>query len=140
MATLDPALGETIPPLLDLLGGLDGGHPIQSLDPFMRQRQTYQAVIQLLLTESRNQPVVAVVEDLHWNDGLTLGLLDELVVATQKARFVLLVTSRPDYTEEWKGRPNYLRLRLDPLAGESLADLLESLLGSDQAISALKNF
>ena len=140
MATLDPALGETIPPLLDLLGGLDGGHPIQSLDPFMRRRQTYQAVIQLLLTESRNQPVVAVVEDLHWNDGLTLGLLDELVVATQKARFVLLVTSRPDYTEEWKGRPNYLRLRLDPLAGESLADLLEFLLGSDQAISALKDF
>ena len=138
--TLDPALRETIPPLLDLLDGLNDGHPFRSLDPLMHRRQTYQAVIQLLMTESRNRPVVAVVEDLHWNDALTLGLLNELVVAAQQSCFVLLVTYRPNYTDEWKNRPNYLQLRLNPLAAESLADLLQSLLGSDQGLAALKSF
>ena len=138
--TLDPALRETIPPLLDLLDGLNDGHPFRSLDPLMHRRQTYQAVIQLLMTESRNRPVVAVVEDLHWNDALTLGLLNELVVAAQQSCFVLLVTYRPNYTDEWKNWPNYLQLRLNPLAAESLADLLQSLLGSDQGLAALKSF
>ena len=64
------------------------------------------------------QPVVAVFEDLHWSDALTLGLLNELVVAAQNARLLLVVSYRPEYRDEWRNRPNYHQLRLDPLASE----------------------
>ena len=126
--------------MLDLLDALDDEHPFRSLDPLQHRQCTYQAVIRLLLSESRVQPVVAVFEDLHWNDALTLGLLNELVVAAQNARLLLVVTYRPEYRDEWRNRPNYHQLRLDPLASESLAELLQALLGSDPSLPALKSF
>src|SRR6266567_3217718 len=73
----DSSLEDAIPPVLDLLDALDEEHPFRSLDPLRHRQYTYQAVTRLLLSESRLQPVVAVFEDLHWNDYLTLGLLNE---------------------------------------------------------------
>jgi predicted ATPase len=136
--TLEPALQDSLPPLLDLLGVLDDEHPFRSLDPPLHRQYTYQAVTRLLLRESRVQPVVAVVEDLHWNDALTLGLLNELVVAAQNARLLLVVNYRPEHRDEWRNQPNYHQLRLYPLASESLAELLLALLGSDPSLPALK--
>jgi hypothetical protein len=68
--TVDPALQDALPPLLDLLDALDDEHPFRSLNPILHRQHTYQAITQLLLSETRVQPVVAVVEDLHWNDVL----------------------------------------------------------------------
>jgi class 3 adenylate cyclase/tetratricopeptide (TPR) repeat protein len=137
---LDPSLHDVIPPVLDLLDALDAGHPFQSLDPLQHRQHTYQAITRLLLSENRVQPIVAVFEDLHWNDSLTLGLLNEIVVNARDARLLLLVTYRPEFQDEWKGRPNYRSLRLEPLESESLTELLESLLGSDAALASLKSF
>ncbi|WP_249143892.1 adenylate/guanylate cyclase domain-containing protein [Bradyrhizobium lablabi] len=138
--SLDPLLQDTIAPLLDLLDALDAGHPFQSLDPLQHRQHTYQAITKLLLRENRVQPVVAVFEDLHWNDSLTLGLLDEIIVNARDARLLLLVTYRPEFQDQWKGRPNYRNLRLEPLESESLTELLQSLLGSDAALDGLKRF
>ncbi|KRR18785.1 ATP-binding protein [Bradyrhizobium retamae] len=137
---LDPSLQDVIPPLLDLLDALDAGHPFQSLDPLQHRQHTYQAITRLLLRENHVQPVVAVFEDLHWNDSLTLGLLNEIVVNARDARLLLLVTYRPEFHDGWRGRPNYRNLRLEPLQSESLTTLLHSLLGSDPALENLKDF
>jgi class 3 adenylate cyclase/tetratricopeptide (TPR) repeat protein len=137
---LDPSLQDDIPALLDLLDALDAGHPFQSLDPLQHRQHTYQAITRLLLRENHVQPVVAVFEDLHWNDSLTLGLLNEIVVNARDARLLLMVTYRPEFHDGWKGRPNYRSLRLEPLESESLGTLLHSLLGSDPALESLKHF
>lgn len=137
---LDPSLEDIIPPLLDLLDALEAEHPFQSLDPVQHRQYTYQAITRLLLTENLKQPVIAVFEDLHWNDSLTIGLLNELVVGARDARLLLLVSYRPEYRDQWKGRPGYHELRLDPLPTESISELLKSLLGSDPGLVPLKNF
>ena len=121
---LDQSLQDAIPPALDLLDSLDENHPFRSLDVIQHRQRTYQAVVRLLLSESRVQPVVAVFEDLQWNDSLSLGLLNEVVVAAHDARLFLVVCYRPNYRDEWRNRPNYRQLHLDPLASESLAEFL----------------
>ena len=138
--TLDAALQDAIPPLLDLLDALDDEHPFRSLDLIQHRHHTYQAVVRLLLSETRVQPVIAFFEDLHWNDSLTLGLLNELIIGAQKARLLLVVSYRLEYRDEWRGRPNYRQLRLDPLASETLAEFLQALLGSDPSLPPLKSF
>jgi class 3 adenylate cyclase/tetratricopeptide (TPR) repeat protein len=138
--TLDQSLQDAIPPLLDLLDSLDDEHPFRSLDLVERRQYTYQAVVRLLLGENRVQPVVAVFEDLHWNDSLSLGLLNELVVSAQDARLLLVVSYRPEHRDEWRSRPNYRQLRLDPLASDGLAEFLHALLGSDPSLSVVKSF
>lgn len=137
---LDPSLEDAIPPVLDLLDVLEEEHPFHSLDPLEHRKCTYQAVTRLLLSEIRVQPVVAIFEDLHWNDSLTLGLLSTPAVAAQNPRLLLVVSYRPEHRDEWRNRPNYRQLRLDPLAGESLAEILEALLGSDPSLPPLKSF
>jgi class 3 adenylate cyclase/tetratricopeptide (TPR) repeat protein len=149
MLTLDPSLQDSVPPILDLLDALDSHHPIYSLEPSERRQKTYQAVIRLLLTESRRQPnpdgsrrqpVIAVFEDLHWYDTLTLGLLNELVVSAQNARLLLVVSYRPEFGDPWRNRPNYRRLRVYPLMSQRLAEFLDVLLGSDSGLQGLKTF
>jgi len=137
---LDASLQDAIPPLLDLLDSLDDDNPFRSLDLIQRRQRTYLAVVRLLLSECRVRPVIAVFEDLHWNDSLSLGLLNELVVAAQGACLLLVVTFRPEYKDEWRNRPNYHQLRLDPLASGGLVEFLQALLGSDQSLSTLKTF
>jgi class 3 adenylate cyclase/tetratricopeptide (TPR) repeat protein len=137
---LDPSLQDAIPPVLDLLDSLDEKDPFRSFELIQRRQYTYQAVVRLLLTESRVQPVVAVFEDLHWNDSLSLGLLNELVVGARDARLLLMVSYRPEFRDEWKNRPNYRQLHLDPLTSESLAEFLQALLGRDPSLLTLKSF
>jgi tetratricopeptide (TPR) repeat protein len=93
-----------------------------------------------LLTESRGQPTIAVFDDLHWYDSLTVGLLNELVVQARDARLLLIVSYRPEYGDQWRNRPNYRQLRVYPLASENLAKFLDVLLGSDPSLVGLKAF
>ena len=137
---LDPSLQEAIPALYDLLDSLDETDPFRSLDLAQHRQQTYRAVTRLLLSECSVQPVVAVFEDLHWNDPLSLGLLNEVAVDAQDARLLLLVSYRPEYRDEWRNRPNYRQLHLDPLVSKSLAEFLEALLGCDPSLPPLKSF
>ena len=58
----------------------------------------------------------------------------------QGSRLLLVVTYRPEYRDEWRNRPNYRQLHLDPLASENLAALLQALLGSNPNLQILKNF
>jgi class 3 adenylate cyclase/tetratricopeptide (TPR) repeat protein len=138
--TLDASLLDAIPPVLDLLDALEDEHPFRSLDPPQHQQYTYQAITRLLLSESRVQPLIVIFEDLHWNDSLSLGLLNALIVGAPDARLLLVVSYRPHFKDEWRGRPNYHQLRLDPFAGEDLTELLEVLLGSDPNLTTLKSF
>ena len=137
---LDSSLQDVIPPVLDLLDALDGEHPFRSLDPIQHRQYTYQAVIRLLLSETQMQPVVAIFEDLHWNDSLSIGLLNALVMGARDSRLLLIVTYRPEYRDEWRNRPNYHQLSLDPLAHETLAQFLQALLGSDPSLPTLTTF
>lgn len=140
MLALDPSLQDAVPPILDLLDSLDSDHPFRSLDPSEHRRKTYQAVIQLLLSESCSRPVLAVFEDLHWYDTLTLGLLDELVVSARNARLLIIVTYRPEHGDHWINRPNYRQLRVYPLMSQNLAEFLDVLLGCDSSLLGLKSF
>jgi class 3 adenylate cyclase/tetratricopeptide (TPR) repeat protein len=138
--TLNPSLHDAILPVLDLLNALDDDHPFRSLDPQQHRQSTYQAITRLLLSENRVQPIIAIFEDLHWYDSLTLGLLGELVVRAQDSRLLLVVSYRPEYRDEWRNRPNYRQLHLDPLASENLSALFQALLGSNPNLQILKSF
>jgi class 3 adenylate cyclase/tetratricopeptide (TPR) repeat protein len=138
--TLDASLLDAIPPVLDLLEALEDEHPFRLLDPPRHQQLTYQAVTRLLLSESRVRPVIVILEDLHWYDSLSLGLLNALIVGAPDARVLLMLSYRPDYRFEWKDRPNYHPLRLEPLVGGDLTELLQVLLGSDPNLTTLRSF
>ena len=135
---LDRALEEAIPAILSLFEVLPGDSAFLKLDPRDRRQRTLDAIRQLLLRESRSQPLLLVFEDLHWIDSETQALLDRLVDSLPTARVLLLVNYRTEYRHGWGSKTYYTQLRIDPLPSESAEELLEALLGQDPSLSPLK--
>jgi tetratricopeptide (TPR) repeat protein len=133
-------LQDAITPVFALLDALPDEHPFRGLEPMQRRQSTVRAVTRLMLCESRVQPVIAMFEDLHWNDSLTLNLLKGLIANLGNARLLLLVSYRPDYQDDWKTRPHYRQLRVEPLPRATVEELLQALLGADPRLASLNGF
>jgi class 3 adenylate cyclase/tetratricopeptide (TPR) repeat protein len=138
--TLDESSQDTIPALLDLLEALPDDHPFRGLHPAQRRRYTVDAFRNILLSESRIQPVLVIFEDLHWDDSPTLELLDGVVRSLSGSRILLLVSYRPEYRDDWNRLPNYRQLQVGPLARQSIEEILLVLLGTNPTLAAVKEF
>ena len=135
---LDRSLEDMLPYLFSLLGIEDQQSALQQMDAQIRRTRTFEALKQLFLRESLNQPLILVFEDLHWIDGETQGFLDLLSESVASTRFLLLVNYRPEYRPEWGGKTYYTQLRLVPLGEAEADELLRFLLGSDASLTTLK--
>jgi predicted ATPase len=135
---LDPALADTLPYILSLLGIAGAGSSLAMMDAAIRRRRTLEAIKRIIIRESLKQPLVVILEDLHWIDAETQELLDLLVDSVASARILMLVNYRPEYHHAWGNRTCYTQLRLDPLAGQSADEMLDALLGSDASLQPLK--
>ena len=138
LLTLDRTLEPALPAFLALLDVPVEDRRWEILDPSQRRLITLDAARRLLLRESQIQPLLIVVEDLHWIDAETQALLDRLVESLPAARLLLLVNYRPEYRHDWGGKTYYSQLRLDRLAPQSAIALLENLVGGDAGLAPLK--
>jgi DNA-binding NtrC family response regulator/tetratricopeptide (TPR) repeat protein len=138
LLALDRALESALPALLALIDVPVEDRGLETLSPEERRQRTIDALKQLLLRESQVQPLLVVVEDLHWIDAETQAALDRLVESLPAARLLLLVNYRPEYRHDWGGKTYYHQLRLDPLPPEQASALLETLLGGDVGLASFK--
>jgi class 3 adenylate cyclase/tetratricopeptide (TPR) repeat protein len=138
LLTLDRALEPTLPALLALLDVPANDATWQTLAPAQRRQRMMDAARHLLLREAREQPLLLIVEDLHWIDGETQTFLDGLVESLGSARILLLATYRPEYQHIWGGKKYYSQIRLDVLPTETAGNLLDALLGVDPGLTPLK--
>jgi len=108
------------------------------LDPPLRRQRALDGVRRLRLRESQVQPLIVVVEDLHWIDGETQALLGLLIESVPTAHVLLLVNYRPEYQHGWGSKTYYRQARIDPLPPASADELLDALVGQDTASVPLK--
>jgi len=125
-------------PFLDLLQALPDDSPFARIDPARRRRETIEAVTGLLQSESAVQPLLVIVEDLHWLDAGSQGVLDALVERLPAARLVLLVTYRPEYRHGWGAKSYYTQLPIDALSSSLADELLHALLGGEPELQPLR--
>src|SRR5262249_53854052 len=104
LSAFEPALESLRPALLALLDAPIADRAWERLDSLQRRQRTIDAVRQLLVREARRQPVLLVVEDLHWIDSETQALLDDLVDGLFGTQLLLLVNYRPEYRHDWGGK------------------------------------
>ncbi|HKJ51571.1 MAG TPA: adenylate/guanylate cyclase domain-containing protein [Gammaproteobacteria bacterium] len=108
------------------------------LDPQLRRIRIIDGVKQLVLRSTAKRPMVLVFEDLHWVDPESQRVLDALIDGMGARQLLLLVTYRPEYSQEWMQKSYYTRIRVDPLAATSTHQMLNNMLGSDDKLEPLK--
>ncbi len=111
---LDPGLEAALPYLHALLEIEDDQQALGSMDPQLRLARTIDAVAKLFRSEAERQPLLLIVEDLHWLDDESQAILDAVVSSLENLSLLLLVNFRPEYQLKWRGQPNLQLLRLDP--------------------------
>lgn len=134
---LDGRLEDTLPALLALLDALPHDDPFRQREPAQRRAHTLEALTRLLVRAGQAQPVMLVMEDLHWLDTETQAWLDRLVDRLPAAPLLLLVTYRPEYQHSWGGKMYYTHLRLDPLSPANTTALVHEFLGDDASLAPL---
>ncbi|AGW95759.1 hypothetical protein N234_37480 [Ralstonia pickettii DTP0602] len=101
--------------MLYLLGIVEPGSALPTMDPAIRRQRTFEAIARLLVRESQNQTLILLIEDLQWLDSETEAFLNVLIEDVPGARMLLLVNYRSEYRHDWSHRPYYTHLCLEPL-------------------------
>jgi class 3 adenylate cyclase len=87
-------------PILGLTLGLDVAG---DLHPLAARERLQEAWIDFLATLALEQPLLIVLEDLHWGEEPLLDLL-ERVIADLHAPLMVVATARPDLPDGWRAR------------------------------------
>ena len=138
LRALDDALASGIPVVLSLLDAPVADDAWDALDPTQRRRRTLEFLRRLFLRESQAQPLCLVLEDLHWIDSESQSLMDRVIESLPTARILCVVSSRPEFEHDWTNKSYYTQISLEPLAPGLAEALLDTLLGGDPALDALK--
>ncbi len=129
-AVLAPlALDEALPLLAALLDLPPDARPPVPPMPAERQREeTLDALVALVLDLAEREPVVVVVEDLHWCDATSLAWLDRLVEHASTAPLLLVMTMRANALDvPWSARAQVTQVALAPLPPGDIARLVEAI-------------
>ena len=115
--------------LLSLLLGLPTATPApQTITEEQRERMR-ETCVTLLQREAARQPVMLLIEDLHWADPTTIAWLTRSLEALAAVRCVLWLNWRPEFVAPWRPRPYLLALNLEPLDPVQASRLVNEVAG-----------
>jgi class 3 adenylate cyclase/tetratricopeptide (TPR) repeat protein len=92
--------------------------------PENAKKRTLEALVAVVEAMASQQPVLMIVEDLHWVDPSTLEMLNMLVERIPQKRVLLLATSRPEFEPPWGDRPHISHIRLRRMSRKESAALV----------------
>jgi tetratricopeptide (TPR) repeat protein len=114
---------ETLPYLMRLLGVKEDPEGLDDSSPETIRKHTILALRQMCVSAARQQPLVILVEDLHWIDPASeaLGSIAEGLTGIP---LLLILTYRPEYRPAWLDKSYVTQIGLQPLSPEESLTLL----------------
>ncbi len=123
--------GITYWPLREIFAAAGGESELDAALEQGAPEEIFWAVRKAFESRARVQPLVLVVEDIHWAEPTLLDLIEHLTLWTRDAPLLLLCLARPELLDE---RPGWggLTIALDPLSEAESDQLIEELLGESR--------
>jgi class 3 adenylate cyclase/tetratricopeptide (TPR) repeat protein len=100
-----------------------GYAPLQ-MGPDLKRRKTLETLAAWSLKLGELQPMVVLVEDLHWCDPSSLELLGRLVAQSATAHVLLVGTARPEFANPWPARSNLQTVTLGRLTKRQMREMI----------------
>lgn len=117
--------------LADLLSLSPAAGAERELSARQHKDRLFEAAITFLLRHGPDQPVLLVVEDLHWMDPSTEELLGHIVDELPELRMLLVCTARPEYhpPTSWAERDYFVPVRLGQLSLPQVTQMVYAIAG-----------
>ena len=134
---LERALAECgVPPaegvalLASLLGvPAPAGRAALSWAPQRQRQRTIAIALEILRRLAARQPLLVLVEDLHWVDASSLEFLSLLVEQVATARICVLLTGRPDFRPPWSALSHTIQISLTRLPRRQTEQMILNVAG-----------
>jgi len=116
----------TVVPLMAKLHGapLGDDYVPPRLSPEGVRKKTLALLVEWLLRLGQRQPLVLLMEDLHWMDPSTIELLGQILEQIPTAPVLLLATFRPDFEAPWGARSHVTPMLLSRFTRTQLGELV----------------
>jgi len=124
-ADIAPLIGE----LLQL--SASSLHSTSALTAEQKRRRLFAALSAWVFGAAKVQPLVMVIEDLHWLDPSTLELLQLLIEQGATVPVMLVCTARPEFSAPWPMRSHYSQVTLNRLSSRSVREMVASVAARD---------
>ena len=123
-------LSEVVPVFCDLLSvPLDHKYAPSTLSPEHQKNLIFETMLGVLLEIASRQPLLLVIEDLHWADPTTLEFLNLLVDQIATTRIFALFTFRPNFNPPWGARAHHTNLTVHRLTPKKGIDMVQHIAG-----------
>ena len=130
MQTYDLADEQTVPLFAALLSvPLDRRYAPLAVGPQLLKEMLQERLLDWLRACSTEQPVLFIVEDLHWVDPSTLEFLGMLVEQRPDERIMTVLTSRPEFVPPWSTGSGQVTMAINRLTRREIADLVRKKVG-----------
>ncbi len=129
---IDYAESKFMVPLFGYVLGLESkDSKMSQIEPEQLKRQIFLAARTVIERRLQQNPLVLIVEDLHWADAASTELLRFLVDRLADQRLLLLLTYRPAFDARalLTDRATHTAIRLAPLSSSQSELLLKSFFG-----------
>ncbi|MCU0573649.1 MAG: AAA family ATPase [Syntrophobacteraceae bacterium] len=124
------SLNEAIPLLTSLLLlPLPAHYPPLPLSPEAQRGKTLELLSSWLFGLAKLQPLVLVVDDLHWIDPSSLQLLSLLIEGVWSLPALLVFAFRPSFRSRWDHERRITRIPLSPLADHQVRSMISGVAG-----------
>ena len=123
VAGLDPE--ETVPVLAGLLS-LPDDPSVTPMAPEIQRRKTIDALVAWTLATGARQPLVLLVEDLHWSDPSSLEVFGRMIERIPGSRILAVGTHRPEFVAPWTAKPRVTVMSLARLDRRHVAEMADA--------------
>lgn len=137
-ARLAPGTTDVDRHLIRNLIGLESEAPeeVEAMTSIQQRTATILAIMHQIDLLAADQPVVVLIEDMHWADPSSRDLVEKTLARTDLGRVFVIMTSRPEIRESWAMSEALDTVQVPPFTpGESQA-LINQVLGA-QASAAM---
>jgi class 3 adenylate cyclase/tetratricopeptide (TPR) repeat protein len=123
-------LGEAVPLLAGLLSIPTGDrYPALDLTPQKLKEKTLRALVAQVDGLAARQPVLLVVEDVHWADPTSLELIELIVGRALSLPLLAIATFRPEFVPPWVGHPQVTLISLNRLPPRLCTEMIAQVTG-----------
>ncbi|WP_299488458.1 adenylate/guanylate cyclase domain-containing protein [Acaryochloris sp. IP29b_bin.137] len=100
-------------------------YPPLNLTPERQKQKTIEVMTAVCLAIANIQPVLLVIEDLHWMDASTLDAITYFLEQIHDHRLLMLLTCRPEFKSPWHEQTHLHHLQLNSLGGQEIQMMVE---------------